>query len=160
MKAAIFTCCLVSFLSAGCAVRDAAMYRDDTRKVLDKKEPVLRQCYDAELQKDRTVGGKVGPVPPVGALPILAVLLVVLPHEAVVVLPDGLHEAGPRIPNADIAGFPGTGRELLVQVNAITRRLARRIEACPVDQFEKELFLGRRRCHLILSSHPNCKISR
>ena len=43
----------------GCAVRDAAMYRDDTRKLLEKKEPVLRQCYDAELQKDPQAGGKV-----------------------------------------------------------------------------------------------------
>ena len=44
---------------AGCAVRDAAMYRDDTRKLLETKESVLRQCYDAELQKDPQLNGKV-----------------------------------------------------------------------------------------------------
>ena len=44
---------------AGCAVRDAAMYRDDTRKLLETKESVVRECYDAELQKDPQAGGKV-----------------------------------------------------------------------------------------------------
>jgi len=44
---------------SACAVRDASMYRDDTRKLLEKKESVLRQCYDAELQKDPQAGGKV-----------------------------------------------------------------------------------------------------
>lgn len=58
MKIAIFTYLSLSLL-AGCAVRDAAMYRDDTRKLLETKEPVLRQCYDAELQKDPKAGGKV-----------------------------------------------------------------------------------------------------
>ena len=42
-----------------CAVRDAAMYRDDTRKLLEGKSSELRQCYDAELQKDANAGGKV-----------------------------------------------------------------------------------------------------
>jgi hypothetical protein len=58
MKIAIFTCLSLSLL-ASCAVRDAEMYRDDTRKLLETKEPVLRQCYDAELQKDPKAGGKV-----------------------------------------------------------------------------------------------------
>lgn len=56
MKTAILSLVL---LYAGCAVRDASMYRDDTRKLLETKEPVLRQCYDAELQKDSKAGGKV-----------------------------------------------------------------------------------------------------
>ena len=59
MKNAILTCCLGALLGAGCAVRDAGMYRDDTRKLLQGQEPVLRQCYDAELQRDRNAGGKV-----------------------------------------------------------------------------------------------------
>ncbi|HKU41705.1 MAG TPA: AgmX/PglI C-terminal domain-containing protein [Polyangiales bacterium] len=44
---------------AGCAVRDATMYRDDTRKLLETKTSELTQCYDAELQKDPNTGGKV-----------------------------------------------------------------------------------------------------
>jgi outer membrane biosynthesis protein TonB len=60
MKIAILTCTVITtILLAGCAVRDAAMYRDDTRKLLEAKEPVLRQCYDAELQKDPKASGKV-----------------------------------------------------------------------------------------------------
>jgi len=58
MKITILTSLTLGLL-AGCAVRDAAMYRDDTRKLLEAKEPVLRQCYDAELQKDPKAGGKV-----------------------------------------------------------------------------------------------------
>jgi hypothetical protein len=53
---AIATLCLAA---AACAVRDGAMYRDDTRKLLEGKQPELRQCYDAELQKDPKAGGKV-----------------------------------------------------------------------------------------------------
>jgi outer membrane biosynthesis protein TonB len=53
---AIATLCLAA---AACAVRDGAMYRDDTRKLLENKQPELRQCYDAELQKDPKAGGKV-----------------------------------------------------------------------------------------------------
>jgi hypothetical protein len=44
---------------SACAVRDGAMYRDDTRKLLETKAPELRQCYDTELQKDPKTGGKV-----------------------------------------------------------------------------------------------------
>ncbi len=44
---------------SGCAVRDATMYRDDTRKLLERRSSQLRDCYDAELQKDREAGGKV-----------------------------------------------------------------------------------------------------
>jgi outer membrane biosynthesis protein TonB len=42
-----------------CAVRDGAMYRDDTRKLLETKQSELRQCYDTELQNDPKAGGKV-----------------------------------------------------------------------------------------------------
>jgi outer membrane biosynthesis protein TonB len=44
---------------AGCAVRSAEMYRDDTRKLLTTKRSVLEACYDAELQTNRDAGGKV-----------------------------------------------------------------------------------------------------
>jgi len=49
----------LSLAAAACAVRDGAMYRDDTRKLIETKQPELRQCYDAELQKDPKAGGKV-----------------------------------------------------------------------------------------------------
>ncbi|HKP56453.1 MAG TPA: AgmX/PglI C-terminal domain-containing protein [Polyangiales bacterium] len=52
----IATLCLAA---TACAVRDGAMYRDDTRKLLETKQSELRQCYDAELQKDPKAGGKV-----------------------------------------------------------------------------------------------------
>jgi hypothetical protein len=58
MKQTILTGSIL-ILFSGCAVRDASMYRDDTRKLLETKEPVLRQCYDAELQKDPKAAGKV-----------------------------------------------------------------------------------------------------
>ena len=53
---AIATLCLPAL---ACAIRDGAMYRDDTRKLLEGKQEELRQCYDAELQKDPKAGGKV-----------------------------------------------------------------------------------------------------
>jgi outer membrane biosynthesis protein TonB len=43
----------------GCAVRSPELYRDDTRKLLETKEPTLQACYDAELQTHRDAGGKV-----------------------------------------------------------------------------------------------------
>ena len=53
------TLCAIVLLGSACAVRDAAMYRDDTRKLLEGKDPALRECYDAELQKDPKAAGKV-----------------------------------------------------------------------------------------------------
>lgn len=55
-RIAIATLCVSA---AACAVRDGAMYRDDTRKLLETKQAELRQCYDAELQHDPKAGGKV-----------------------------------------------------------------------------------------------------
>src|SRR6266436_7374556 len=49
------------------------------------------------------VGGVVGPITPVLALGILVVLFVVLIDEALRVAPDGLHDARPRIADADVA---------------------------------------------------------
>lgn len=51
--------CAIVLGGSACAVRDAAMYRDDTRKLLETKSPVIRDCYDAELQKDSKAAGKV-----------------------------------------------------------------------------------------------------
>jgi hypothetical protein len=45
--------------AAGCAVRSAEMYRDDTRRLLETKRPVLQACYDAELQTHPDATGKV-----------------------------------------------------------------------------------------------------
>lgn len=45
--------------AAGCAVRSPEMYRDDTRKLLTSKRPVLTACYDAELQTHPQATGKV-----------------------------------------------------------------------------------------------------
>lgn len=51
---------LLSLLAtAGCAVRNAELYRDDTRRLLETKRPVLQACYDAELQTHPTANGKV-----------------------------------------------------------------------------------------------------
>src|SRR5262249_53404552 len=59
--------------------------------------------------QDGSIGCVVGPVLPFLALRILAVLGVILPHETVSVAPNGLHDAGPGIANADIPGFAGAG---------------------------------------------------
>src|SRR5882762_3357082 len=48
------------------------------------------------------VTGEVGPVPPIFTLRILAIFFVVLLHETVGIAPDGLHDAGPGISNADV----------------------------------------------------------
>ena len=45
--------------SSACAVRSPEMYRDDTRKLLTSKRPVLAACYDAELQTHPDATGKV-----------------------------------------------------------------------------------------------------
>lgn len=45
--------------SSACAVRSPEMYRDDTRKLLTSKRPVLAACYDAELQTHPQADGKV-----------------------------------------------------------------------------------------------------
>lgn len=45
--------------ASGCAVRSPEMYRDDTRKLLSAKRPVLAACYDAELQTHPQATGKV-----------------------------------------------------------------------------------------------------
>jgi hypothetical protein len=46
-------------LSSGCAVRSPEMYRNDTRKLLESKQPGLQACYDAELQAHPDAAGKV-----------------------------------------------------------------------------------------------------
>jgi hypothetical protein len=45
--------------TSACAVRSPEMYRDDTRKLLTSKRPVLAACYDAELQTHPQADGKV-----------------------------------------------------------------------------------------------------
>src|SRR5919197_6148780 len=67
----------------------------------------------AVLCLHRAVAGHVGPVAPILALRVLAVARVIDPHEAVRILPDRLHDAGPRIADADVAGLAGPRFELL-----------------------------------------------
>src|SRR5438105_7126822 len=55
------------------------------------------------LSLNGTVAGEIRPVAPVLALRILVVFLVVRFHEAIGILPDRLHDSGPRIANADVA---------------------------------------------------------
>src|SRR5262252_5950497 len=49
------------------------------------------------------VACEIGPVLPLLALRILAILCVILLYEAIGVAPDRLHDAGPWIANADVA---------------------------------------------------------
>ena len=44
---------------AGCAVRDAKMWNDDTSKVLATKSADIKACYDQFLQGNPGAGGKV-----------------------------------------------------------------------------------------------------
>jgi hypothetical protein len=55
----LLTGLLLSAALAGCAVRSAEMYRDDTRKLLETKTTGLQACYDAELQSHPDAAGKV-----------------------------------------------------------------------------------------------------
>jgi outer membrane biosynthesis protein TonB len=55
---AVFLLAAISGASA-CSVRSPEMYRDDTRKLLTSKRPVLAACYDAELQTHPQASGKV-----------------------------------------------------------------------------------------------------
>lgn len=53
--------CLLALLAStpACALRSPEMYREDTRKLLNTKRPVLAACYDAELQTHPQATGKV-----------------------------------------------------------------------------------------------------
>jgi hypothetical protein len=53
---ALLTSCVAA---SGCAIRSPAMYRDDTRRLLDSRQSILAACYDAELQTHPTATGKV-----------------------------------------------------------------------------------------------------
>src|SRR5215831_5550415 len=64
----------------------------------------------------RAIAGQVWPVTPILALPILAILFVVGRDETVRVPPDRLENARPGIPNADIAGFTTSRRDLLTEL--------------------------------------------
>src|SRR5216683_3307760 len=72
---------------------------DDVGVVIDAAEDTIV----AVGGKNGAVGGVVGPITPVLALGILVVLFVVLRDEALRVAPDGLHDARPRIADADVA---------------------------------------------------------
>ena len=52
-------CASLGLALGGCAVRNAEMYRDDTRKLLESKREGLQACYDAELQSHPDATGKV-----------------------------------------------------------------------------------------------------
>ena len=57
----------------------------------------------------RAISGVVWPIAPIFAVRILVVLFVVLADEALRIAPDGLHDAGPRIANANVSGVVGAG---------------------------------------------------
>ena len=59
MSASRSSLLLLLLLLSGCAVRSPQMYREDTRKLLSGKRNVLEACYDAELQTNPKVTGKV-----------------------------------------------------------------------------------------------------
>ena len=68
---------------------------------------VVNAAEDAEIavgRLDGSVAREIRPVAPVLALLVPAVLLVVGLDEALVLAPDPLEDAGPRIPDADVAG--------------------------------------------------------
>ncbi len=44
---------------AGCAARNAEMYRTDTRQLIETRTGAIQDCYNAELQKQSTAAGKV-----------------------------------------------------------------------------------------------------
>ncbi len=59
------------------------------------------------------VGGVVWPVPPILAVRVGVVFLVVVVDEALRVAPDRLHDAGPRIANTNISGGASSGQNFL-----------------------------------------------
>src|SRR5207302_5660506 len=65
------------------------------------------------LRLHRAVARHVRPVAPVLAFGVLAVTRVVHAHEAVRISPDGLHDAGPGIADADVARLARTGLQFL-----------------------------------------------
>src|SRR5206468_11236756 len=65
------------------------------------------------LRLHRAVARHVRPVAPVLAFGALAVTRVVHAHEAVRISPDGLHDAGPGIADADVARLARTGFQFL-----------------------------------------------
>src|SRR5206468_2785057 len=67
----------------------------------------------AVIRLHRAVARHVRPVKPVLAFRVLAVTRVVHAHEAVRISPDGLHDAGPRIADADVARLARTGFQFL-----------------------------------------------
>jgi len=59
-RSASALCALSLALAAGsCAVRAADVYREDVRKLLEAKRPILQACYEAELQTHSDAGGVV-----------------------------------------------------------------------------------------------------
>jgi hypothetical protein len=63
MRTLVLTSALFGLLAltSGCSfhARDADSYRKATRALLETRSGDIKSCYDAELQKDPKVGGKV-----------------------------------------------------------------------------------------------------
>ena len=71
-------------------------------------DDVIHAAQNAEVSVDgkhRSIGRKIWPILPFLAVGVLAVFSVVLSDEAIAVAPDGLHNAGPGIANADVSRF-------------------------------------------------------
>jgi hypothetical protein len=61
MRTLVLTTALFGLFASGCSfhARDADSYRKATRALLETRSGDIKSCYDAELQKDPKVGGKV-----------------------------------------------------------------------------------------------------
>src|ERR1700682_1327934 len=62
-------------------------------------------------RKHRAVGRVIRPVTPVFAVRVAIILFVVLVDEPFRIAPDGLHNSRPWIPNTNVAGISGAGRD-------------------------------------------------
>src|ERR1035438_4919756 len=79
-------------------------------------DDVIHASENAEIAvsgEHGSIGRKIGPVAPIFAAGILAVFPVVLGDETIAIAPDGLHDPGPGIPYADVAGLVRSSRDLL-----------------------------------------------
>src|SRR6266849_6766419 len=88
-----------------------------TQPMAGHVDDVIYPAKDSEVTvfgEQCAIACKVRPVTPIFALGILAVLLVIRPHKAIAVSPDGLKDPGPGIADANVSSLLGTSRHLLL----------------------------------------------
>src|SRR5258705_12010967 len=71
---------------------------------IDDVVDAAKNAVIAVRGKHGAIRSVIWPILPIFALRILVVLFVVLTHEALRIAPDGLHDSGPGIANANIPG--------------------------------------------------------